>query len=794
MTMHAVIGSTGGSAAVFALVGVVAGALVALIAPRLSDTVAARRRERESRKRLLERDLEFAETAPMENRRAIPRPPQDLIAAVAEGRCVLYGGSGLSSYAGLPTGNALLAAMIDHLEQLRPDRDWAVLRESLEEGQTALVSEIIRRRLGPKALRDVLISIFQRTRTARTSLLFETLGQIEFVGLVTDQWDDLITQPFARRDPMRLTPRTSSNAGELLRDERFFTLKLYGDLNDSSDLLFTVEDYRQAIRDERDFASLVATLLASRTFLFLGVSVRQIEEFFTASGVRAPASQSHVALVADQRGFSLVADRMQDRYGVTLIRLDVEEGPLPVEAFVEELCRAGKKAVGHPRRLSETMRLERINLEKVGPFDELDIELESDWTILLGDNAAGKSTVLRAVALALAGESRPTAMAPKRMLRSGASVGKISIWVGGARYTTELRREANGAVRATADAVTPIQAGTWLALGFPPLRGVSNQEPRGATMSPASAPSADDVLPLLEDNVDLRLNDVKQWVFTTWLIGNERGASRARRSRAMLEHFFELLGRLTPGVDFTFRGVNADTREIELDSPDGAISIDMLSQGISSLLAWVGVLLERLYEAYDDDRNPASRGALVLVDEIDAHLHPDWQQRLLPELRGVFPAIQLFATTHSPLMVGNTFPGEVIQLARHEGVRTRRRLDVRFEGLRADQILTSVAFELDSTRDRKTTTGLDEYRALMARAELTPDETARLAELNQRLRETLPYPHETESERLHAARVDELAASQLRRQLTELSPEQRQALADEAQSLVERLDEDGGKT
>lgn len=792
MTTQAVIGSTGGSAAVFALVGVAAGALVALVAPRLSDTLAARRRERESRKRLSERDLEFTATSPTENRRALPRPPQDLVAAVAERRCVLYGGSGLSSYAGLPTGNALLAAMIDHMEQLAPDGDWTVLREQLDEGQTALVSELLRRRLEPDDLREVLISIFRRMRTARTPEIFESLGRTEFVGLVTDQWDDLIAQPFARHDPVRLTPRTSSNPGELLRDERFFTLKLYGDLNDSTDLLFTVEDYREAIRDERDFASVVATLLASRTFLFLGASVRQIEEFFAASGVRAPASQSHVALVENQRGFSLVADRMKDRYGVTLIPFDAEEGPRPIEAFVEALRTAGKKAVSHPRRLSETMRLERIDLQNVGPFDQLDIDLGSDWTILLGDNAAGKSTVLRAVALALAGESRPTAIAPSRMLRSGASAGTISIWIGGARYTTELRR-AGARVRATADAVTPIQAGTWLALGFPPLRGVSNQEPRGATMSPASAPSADDLLPLLEDNVDLRLNDVKQWVFTTWLIGNERGASRARRSRVMLDHFFELLGRLTPGVDFTFRGVNADTREIELDSPDGAISIDLLSQGISSLLAWVGVLLERLYEAYDDDRDPASRGALVLVDEIDAHLHPEWQRRLLPELRDVFPAIQLFATTHSPLMVGNTLPGEVIQLERRGGVRARRQLDVRFQGLRADQILTSAAFELGSTRDRETTEVLEEYRALMAPAKLTPDAAARRDELSEILRERLPYPQETESERRHAARVDELAAYTLHRRLTDLSVDQRQALADEAQTFIERLGDDQGE-
>ncbi len=68
------------------------------------------------------------------------------------------------------------------------------------------------------------------------------------------------------------------------------------------------------------------------------------------------------------------------------------------------------------------------------------------------------------------------------------------------------------------------------------------------------------------------------------------------------------------------------------------------------------MLLQRLYEVNSQVPSPKDASVLVLVDEIDAHLHPSWQRQLLRLLAKTFGGMQLIATTHSPLIVGNAQP------------------------------------------------------------------------------------------------------------------------------------------
>jgi energy-coupling factor transporter ATP-binding protein EcfA2 len=762
--------------------GLAVGGIAAWLAPQL----AARRSARRYRRRLEQRPLRIDDAPGRAEDRTVPQAPPELIHALSQGRCVLFGGAELSAQSGIPTGDDLLSAMLDRVEVSHPRDDWAALRDQHEAGQADLVAELLRRRLGPDGVRDVLLSIFGARRATQTRSAFGALAKAPFVGVVTNQWDDALTRAFADRDPVALTPAKSRQASDVLREERFFALKLFGDLVDPDDLLFTGEDYREAIQKERTFGLFVASLLSSRTFLFVGTTAREIEDFMSASGARRAANQHHVALVPGSRGLPLIAERMRERFGVTLLAYPASLGFEAVQFFIEHLNSAAVRSRPTKARAREKARLEHIELEDVGPFRHLDLDLGSDWTVMLGDNASGKSTILRAIALALCGESPPTTVAPTRLLRSGASRGTIAARVGKATYRIELRREGSH-VRTVSDSVTPIQAGSWLALGFPPLRGISTEDPRGAVLMPSRAPNPDDLLPLLVQDIDTRMNDVKQWVQTTWLLANDRHGSSKRPAR-MLAEFFEILQRLTPGIDFTFSGVNTDSGEIRLDSPDGAITIDMLSQGISSLLAWVGVLLERMYEVYEDDENPTRRDALVLVDEIDAHLHPDWQRLLIPELRKIFPNVQLVATTHSPLIVGNTRPGEVVHLAQRDGVRTHERLEMPFGGMRADQILTSAAFELNSTRDPATTHMLEEYRSLTRQPEQTEESKRRLIELQQQVRSTLPYPQETEAQREAARRVMEWTDQRLTTTIGEMTGETREAVAEETRAYLARLE------
>jgi predicted ATP-binding protein involved in virulence len=100
-----------------------------------------------------------------------------------------------------------------------------------------------------------------------------------------------------------------------------------------------------------------------------------------------------------------------------------------------------------------------------------------------------------------------------------------------------------------------------------------------------------------------------------------------------------------------FQGVDPATRRVTVITDDGPAPMDDVSQGVSCLIGWVGVLLQRMYEICSDHADPSSRYALVLMDEIDAHMHPSWQRVLLPRIRECFPNNQLLATTDSPLLL-----------------------------------------------------------------------------------------------------------------------------------------------
>ena len=83
------------------------------------------------------------------------------------------------------------------------------------------------------------------------------------------------------------------------------------------------------------------------------------------------------------------------------------------------------------------------------------------------------------------------------------------------------------------------------------------------------------------------------------------------------------------------------------------LAFSQLSSGERTLIALVADLSRRLCLANPNDKNPLEGNGIVLIDEIDVHLHPKWQQKVVNKLREVFPNVQFVVTTHSPLVLSN---------------------------------------------------------------------------------------------------------------------------------------------
>jgi predicted ATP-binding protein involved in virulence len=163
----------------------------------------------------------------------------------------------------------------------------------------------------------------------------------------------------------------------------------------------------------------------------------------------------------------------------------------------------------------------------------------------------------------------------------------------------------------------------------------------------------------------------------------------------------------------------------------GWVSIHQLSLGYKTMVAWMVDLAARLFERYPDSDNPLAEPAIVLIDEIDLHMHPRWQRKIFDYLTERFPKTQFVVTAHSPLVVQAAPADANIVLLRKAGDHVVIDNDIEsVHNWRLDQILSSDLFGIESPRGPETEKWLAERKGLLQKETLTAAEQARLAELN----------------------------------------------------------------
>lgn len=119
----------------------------------------------------------------------------------------------------------------------------------------------------------------------------------------------------------------------------------------------------------------------------------------------------------------------------------------------------------------------------------------------------------------------------------------------------------------------------------------------------------------------------------------------------------------------TYRNVRVSRRPLRMliDKGDNTLNVEQLSDGEKIYFALIGDLCRRLVLANPTLRDPLQGVGIVLIDEIDLHLHPSWQKDISIRLTEVFPNIQFILTTHSPLVINNIQPSAVRTLNFNDG-------------------------------------------------------------------------------------------------------------------------------
>ncbi len=405
------------------------------------------------------------------------------------------------------------------------------------------------------------------------------------------------------------------------------------------------------------------------------------------------------------------------------------------------------------------------------------------WTLLVGDNGVGKTTLLQCLAW-----MRPTPYYPPgkdkqagiqpwlydegppdmaRLLRHGArrtvlqaemvelpDLASCRALTARVRTGIELDAEDNqfaGAERTTNDPKTTVEPFviTYAAnryMGYRNTEDTSEPEP-----------------------VNLLERDSTELIDAADVLSRLDHSTRRdnAQSKALLGSMKRALADILPFVNAPNDIMILDPMEpaaeesggLRFQTQNGDVPLAGLSLGHRTVAAWIVDLGWKLVRRYPESKKPLEEPAVVLIDEIDLHLHPRWQRKIMSQFSDHFTNVQFVATTHSPLMITSMIDVNVAVLSQTEPgdhVVIENDPEV-IEGWRLDQTLVSL-FGLETARSLRVETLMKDREKLLEKEHVTPQDKNILRDIAGEL-SSLPAAERPED--LEAMRIIRQAAADI---------------------------------
>ena len=307
------------------------------------------------------------------------------------------------------------------------------------------------------------------------------------------------------------------------------------------------------------------------------------------------------------------------------------------------------------------MYVSRIRLKNIRCIDDLEIDLSSraatnDSLLLLGNNGVGKSTILKSIAIGLCdrgGASGLVADMYGNLIKDGNTNGAIEIAVRRGRQehriTTKIERSAeNSNLEVLKKDPTTFPWGQVFVCGYGPTRVMQG------TNTYSEYAAADAVYSLFNYGLELQNPE---------LVVRRRGWRDAAVEKRLLRRLSEVLMMDASAVGLTRTGLTVR------NNGKGSSSFGALADGHRSTLNWMLDLIG--WTLLSGRKEPVG---IVLIDEIENHLHPTWQRHVLRLLSKQFPRVQFIVTSHSAL------PAAGIYEERGRGIRIGKAHVLRMNG------------------------------------------------------------------------------------------------------------------
>lgn len=390
------------------------------------------------------------------------------------------------------------------------------------------------------------------------------------------------------------------------------------------------------------------------------------------------------------------------------------------------------------------MIIEELTLENIRCFEKTTLRFKGKkWITLLSQNGCGKSTILQSVALLLAGPEGAQKLAPRPVgwLRNEDQPGKLSIKIHqadsdpGQFGSKQVTRSFGYTFFVTGSKPLTIRnkvytepgihesvekrlswlrqnaftsKGTgWFAVGYGAFRRLTR---RSEIIVPSLEPQARYTNFGTQFDEDQPLSAFERWmVYLDYRIVKNKDSDAKRQKELGIAAINQLLPE---GVRFD--SVNAEGR-IFFDVDGEKVPTLALSDGYRSVLALSGDLVWRLIQAFPGSNDPLKEEGIVLIDELDIHLHPIWQRDIALRLREQFPNLQFIVATHSPLIAAGAGPDALTLKLMLNNSKAAVEVAPDISAMNVDRMLQSTAFGLVSPYSPQTQMKIDRYDALISK-------------------------------------------------------------------------------
>lgn len=395
------------------------------------------------------------------------------------------------------------------------------------------------------------------------------------------------------------------------------------------------------------------------------------------------------------------------------------------------------------------MPIKTFRITNAGPFDDITFEFDEQVNVFVGPNNSGKSTAL----LALATATVYLFKFPYKLFRGTASDSEWEMSLFDCQSTDLIKGFLSRSIspppyyQGNIDYLESIGYSSFV----PSLRKSTELRPTGPEIHsteslPGQTSLGAEVLNFGELQRRSRLAKTEADLMDDEsvirrMIELDYAAYRRRQPqvRQLIDKVAKVASEITEGYPIAFLGIGEDSQGLfpEFQTPDGNLPLNVLSQGTQSTIQWLAHLVFGYAQYYEYPEDLSERPGILIVDEIDVHLHPSWQRRIIPALTNNFPNLQIFCSTHSPLMLAGLKEGQVQLLNRDaDGKVTVSSNPWDMAGWSAEEILRSVLGVRD-TIDTTTASDIDRMGELSIKETRTDEEETELADIRRRVSEGL---------------------------------------------------------